>query len=154
LLACGAPSSGSWLGTLPTASLGLRLLDSEVRIAIGLRLGAPIMEKHNCTCGMEVLPNGHHGLSCRRGPGRQSRHDAVNEIIARTLRKRNPLFYIFLKLEDKIRVLNYRSIDYFRSNISTFSQTHNSEMHFSDIWPCLGCISLSCICCYLCLFHI
>jgi len=85
-LACGAPSSGSWFGTLPTASLGLRLSDSEVCIAIGLRHGVPIVEKHTCTCGMEVLPNGHHGLSCRRGPGRQSRHHAVNEIIAHTLR--------------------------------------------------------------------
>jgi len=30
LFTCGAPSSGSCLGTLPTASLGLRLSDSEV----------------------------------------------------------------------------------------------------------------------------
>jgi len=45
-LACGAPSSGSLLGTLPTASLGLLLTDSEVRIAIGLRLGVSIVEKY------------------------------------------------------------------------------------------------------------
>jgi len=32
------------------------------------------------------LPDGHHGLSCRRGPGSQSHHHAVNEIIARILR--------------------------------------------------------------------
>jgi len=35
---------------------------------------------------VEVLPHGHHDLSCRKGPGRQSRHHAVNEIIAPTLR--------------------------------------------------------------------
>jgi len=86
LLACGAPTSGSWLSILLTASLHLRLSDSEVRIAVGLRLGLPIVEGHTWTCGIEVLPGGHLGFSCRRGTGRQSCHHAVNEIIARTLR--------------------------------------------------------------------
>jgi len=85
LLACGAPSSGSWLNFLPTASLGLRFSDSEIRIAVGFWLGVPIVERHTCTCGVEVLPDGHNGLSCKRGPGRQSLHHAVNEIITRTL---------------------------------------------------------------------
>jgi len=76
LLGCGAPSIGSWLNSLPTASLGLRLSDSEVRIAVCLRFKVPIVGRHTCTCGVEVLPDGHHGLSCKRGPGRQSRHNA------------------------------------------------------------------------------
>jgi len=68
LLASGASSSGSWLSSLPTASFGLRLSDFEVRIAVGLRLGVPNIEGHTGTCGVEVLPDGHHGLSCKR-PG-------------------------------------------------------------------------------------
>jgi len=59
------------------------LSDSEVRIAVGLRLRVPIVKGP-----VEWIfpPDGHHGLSCRKGPGRQSRHHAVNEIIAHTLR--------------------------------------------------------------------
>jgi len=33
-----------------------------------------------------VQPNGNHDMSCRRSSGRQSRHHAVNAILARTLR--------------------------------------------------------------------
>jgi len=82
LLASGASSSGLWLNSLPTDSLGLRLSDSEVRIAVGFLLGVPIVKGHTCTCGMEVLPDSHHGLSCIRGPGRQSCHHAVKVVSA------------------------------------------------------------------------
>ena len=33
--------SGAWFQALPASSLGLRLGDDELRIAVGLRLGAP-----------------------------------------------------------------------------------------------------------------
>jgi len=46
VLACLATLSVSWLGTLPTASLILRLSDSEVCIVVGLRLRVPIVERH------------------------------------------------------------------------------------------------------------
>jgi len=39
-----------------------------------------------CICGSEVQIDGHNGLSCRRSAGRQSRHHAANDIIARTFR--------------------------------------------------------------------
>jgi len=36
--------------------------NTTVRIAVGLRLGAPIVRPHKCVCGTEVAVNGHHGL--------------------------------------------------------------------------------------------
>ena len=39
LLASCAPESGVWLNAIPSASLGLNLDDSALRVAIGLRLG-------------------------------------------------------------------------------------------------------------------
>src|SRR5271163_4863717 len=55
-------------------------------MAIGLRVGSSIVLGHECVCGQPVLPNGHHGLSCRQSKGRQSRHASANDIIARAFR--------------------------------------------------------------------
>jgi hypothetical protein len=38
-----------------------------------------------CECGASVLADGHHGLSCVRSAGRQSRHAVVNDLIKRAL---------------------------------------------------------------------
>ena len=51
--------------------------------AAGLRLGAPIVRPHVCVCGKKVSSNGLHGLSCRHGSGRHSRHNQVNELLCR-----------------------------------------------------------------------
>ena len=57
---------GSWLHTLPVTSLGLRMDDNTIRIAIGLRLGTPLCIPHLCYhCGANVDTLGTHGLSCR-----------------------------------------------------------------------------------------
>jgi len=83
LLASRSPGSGDWLDAMPLSSIGLKLDNASVRIAIGLRLGAPIVHLHKCICGTTVTTEGHHGLSCRRGSGRHSRHNQVNEILCR-----------------------------------------------------------------------
>jgi len=85
LLASNTPGSGAWIHALPSANMGLNLSNEDIRIYVGLRLGAPIVSEHTCVCGIRVLSNGHHGLSCRKSAGRQSRHHAVNDILARTL---------------------------------------------------------------------
>ena len=66
--------------------MGLRLGNAECRIAVGLRLGCPVVSRHICACGVPVKPEGVHGLSCRKSAGRQSRHYAINSIIATALR--------------------------------------------------------------------
>ena len=86
LLASLAPGSGAWLQALPCANLGLLLGNNELRIAVGLRLGAPLVRPHKCVCGSEVASNGHHGLACRRSAGRHRRHAMANEVIVRAVR--------------------------------------------------------------------
>ena len=83
LLASRSPGSGDWLEALPLSTIGLKLDNTSVRIATGLRLGAPIVHLHKCICGTTVTTEGHHGLSCRHGSGRHSRHNQVNEILCR-----------------------------------------------------------------------
>ena len=55
LLATTTKESGAWLHALPISSLGLRMDDEVVRIAVGLCLGVPLCQPHNCYhCGAAV----------------------------------------------------------------------------------------------------
>ena len=63
LLAASSLGSGDWLEALPLASIGLKMDNATVRIAVGLRLGAPVVRPHTCICGATVSVFGHHGLS-------------------------------------------------------------------------------------------
>ena len=86
LLAASAPESEAWLNALPLSSLGLRMDDNAVRVAVGLRLGVPLCHPHLCRhCGEEVGQLGTHGLSCKFSQGRFHRHGALNNIIHRAL---------------------------------------------------------------------
>ena len=86
LLASQRRESGAWLCAPPVSALGLRMEDETVRIAVGLRLGAPLCTPHNCLqCGDPVDESGYHGLSCRRSIGRQARHAALNDLVKRSL---------------------------------------------------------------------
>ena len=86
LLAVASPNAGAWLHALPCRNLGLCLSDRELRIAIGLRLGAPLVRRHTCVCGAVVDALGLHGLSCRRSAGRQRRHAQANDVLIRAIR--------------------------------------------------------------------
>jgi len=83
LLASCSPGSGDWLHALPISSVGLKMDNATVRISAGLRLGAPVVRPHSCACGTTVTADGHHGLSCRRGSGRHSRHNQINDLLCR-----------------------------------------------------------------------
>ena len=83
LLASRTDGSGDWLQALPLPSIGLKLDDAAVRVAAGLRIGAPLVHPHTCVCGSMVAANGRHGLACRKSAGRQSRHSQVNDQILR-----------------------------------------------------------------------
>ena len=86
LLASSARESGVWLNVLPISSLGLRMDDDTIRVAVGLRLGAPLCRPHTCCrCGSEVDALATHGLSCRQSQGRHFRHAALNGVIHRSL---------------------------------------------------------------------
>ena len=66
LLAVSAKESGAWLHALPISSLGLRMDDHTVRIAVGLRLGSALCRPHDCQhCGTEVDHLAIHGLAAK-----------------------------------------------------------------------------------------
>ena len=85
-LAAHTRESGAWLNALPVSALGLRMDDDTVRVAMGLRLGAPLCLPHVCHhCRAEVGKLGTHGLICRKSQGRHPRHTSINSLIQRHL---------------------------------------------------------------------
>ena len=54
IFAVSSSESGAWLGVLPVPSLGTKLDNESLRIALGLRLGAPIVVEHTCVCVRKV----------------------------------------------------------------------------------------------------
>ena len=87
VLGAATVESGVWLNALPSSSLGLHMPNDAVRIAIGLRVGAPLCLPHTCnnSCSKSVDGFGLHGLSCRSSQGRIPRHQMLNNIIYRSL---------------------------------------------------------------------
>ena len=86
LLAASTREAGAWLNALPISSLGLRMDDDTIRVAIGLRLGSSLCRPHVCAhCGAEVDSLATHCLSCRWSEGRHHRHAALNDILHRAL---------------------------------------------------------------------
>jgi len=69
ILASQAAHSADWLYAIPILSLGLRLNDEAVRVAIGRRLGTKLCEKHDCPCGATIDVKGTHCLSCCKSAG-------------------------------------------------------------------------------------
>ena len=86
LLTVSTRESGVWLRALPVGTPGLRMDDSSVRVAVGLRLGTRVCGVHTCQhCSAEVNELGRHSLSCRSSEGRLQRHAALNDIFKRAL---------------------------------------------------------------------
>ena len=86
LLASCQPHTAAWLQAVPVPSLGLHLDPETVRIAVALRLGAPVCEPHSCRlCGRSVNRLGHHALSCQKSAGRFPRHAQLNDLVKRSL---------------------------------------------------------------------
>ena len=74
-----------WLNVIPCKKLRLKLSNQPLRIAIGLRLGSKLCERHKCVCGKDVTEDGWHGLSCLKSAGRFSRHSNLNALIKQSL---------------------------------------------------------------------
>ena len=74
-----------WLNVLPCKNLGLKLDDQNLRISIGLRLGAKICVAHTSHSGKRVEGDGLHGLSCTKSAGRFSRHATLSSLMKQTL---------------------------------------------------------------------
>jgi len=78
LLSVASSESGAWLGALLVPSLGTKLDDESLRIALGSRLGVLNIK---CVCGANVDVFGTHGLSCRCSGGCIPQHAAINETV-------------------------------------------------------------------------
>ena len=78
-------SGSQWLNVVPCRDLGLKVDDQQLRISIGLRLGANICVAHTCHCIEIVERDGLHGLSCTKSAGRFSRHATLNPLIKQML---------------------------------------------------------------------
>ena len=74
-----------WLNVVPCENLGLKLADQQLRISIGLRLGANIFVAHTFHCGKRVERDGLHGLSFTKSAGRFLCHASLNSLIKQTL---------------------------------------------------------------------
>jgi hypothetical protein len=87
ILAASAPHSGDWLFAIPSANCGLFLENEELRIAVGLRIGASVCLPHDCVCGGQVDALGLHCFTCRKGNGKQVRHSLLNDAIWRSFNR-------------------------------------------------------------------
>ena len=70
-----------WLNVIPCKNLRLKLSNQQLRIAIGLRLGLKIWERHIWLCGKDVTEDGWHGFSRLQSARRFSRHSNRNALI-------------------------------------------------------------------------
>jgi len=90
LLAISSSHSGDWLHASPIASIasiGLRLSDEAVRLALAQRLGCKTYEPHTCICERPVDTWELHVLSCRKSSPRQQRHSSMNDIMWRAVKR-------------------------------------------------------------------
>jgi len=69
--------------TVRHASLSLKMYNLTLRIAVGLRLGIPIVSWHVYVCGMTIAIGGQHGLSCLFGSDRHLWDNQVNDLLCR-----------------------------------------------------------------------
>ena len=83
LLASTSNHSGDWLSALPIANCGLHLDDDAIRVAVAMRLGLNVCVPHQCQCGSDVDAWGSHAFICRKAQGRITRHQSINDTIAR-----------------------------------------------------------------------
>ena len=82
LLAAQRKESGTWISAPPMSSLGLRMDNDTIRVAVGLCLGTQLCTPHQCVqCRSWVDSFSIHGLHCGRSAGRHPQHAAINDLV-------------------------------------------------------------------------
>ena len=81
MLSVSTHESGSLYTGLPSTVDCTRLSDTELTIAVGLRLGVAFAAPGTCICGATLDEFGHYALTCNRGLERFRRHEALNQCI-------------------------------------------------------------------------
>jgi len=80
-LASRAPGSVDWLHTLPPSSIGITNGQRYCPHCCWSATWCSNRATTQMRIRTEVAINGYHGVSCRHGSGRYSRHNQVNEIL-------------------------------------------------------------------------
>ena len=87
--ACFPTKKGGCLvhcSTFVCSTLGLRMDNNSIHVAVGLHLGSALCIPHDCAlCGAQVDEIGVHALSCHKSKGRLARRSYLNDIIKRAL---------------------------------------------------------------------
>ena len=83
-MAASAPHVRGFLSALylsPCSSVGTRMDDCSLRIAVALRIGLPVFTEYKCICGVvaNAYGPGSHALSCNKTNGRHACHSSVND---------------------------------------------------------------------------
>ena len=86
LLSVTSHEAAMAFSAVPSVAAGARLSDEAVRVAVAMRLGAPVGIACPCQCGSELDDLGDHAICCKRGAARFARNSAGNNIIADSLR--------------------------------------------------------------------
>ena len=86
ILAASAPHAGDWLHVIPSANCGLFLENEEVRVAVGVRLGAPVCIILRL-CLWHDCGQAGHCFSCKKCPGRYTRHSLLNDVVWRSFQR-------------------------------------------------------------------
>ena len=61
--------------------------DKVLRVAMGLRIGAPLVQPHVCChCCEQIDVKETHGLICCRSQGHYPRYSSLNEVVKRSLK--------------------------------------------------------------------
>ena len=79
LLAAASAESSAWLDVPPVSYLGLRMSDEAIRIAVSLKVGAPLGQPHTNvhTVAVTLTSFLQTQLSCRFSQGRLSHHNSI-----------------------------------------------------------------------------
>ena len=87
-LAHKAAHSSDCLFARPISSCGLCMCDETIRVAVRLCLGLNLCEAHTTlVLGASVSARHIHGLSCKKSAERSVRHQQINDLIWRTLKR-------------------------------------------------------------------
>ena len=89
LLSVSGPHTGSWISSIPSASLNLHLDSAECQVAVRWWLGLATSDASVCPfCpGVVLDPLGHHAASCRHGGDVVTRHNRLRDTFANFCRR-------------------------------------------------------------------
>lgn len=86
ILATSSKAARAWLKCISVSSLGTRMTNEQIRIAVAIQLGCKMYDSHSCSrCNSDAPSDSSHGLHYRRAARHHSRHSHLNNLVQRAL---------------------------------------------------------------------